>query len=166
MHRLILAIVLLVYLGAGCGWGYAAKSYPQVASPDDVLVIERNSAVPMVRAVEDPCAVSTFTVFLVEEGSRSIKDVNCGTGRTVSRSRKDIDRGEHRAFQAMNVPMGEWYLLVDPTPGVQRHRQVITNNQLLRLSRRYTFRYHHRMPDSGFMIYTFEGASPAPAIPR
>ena len=157
---------LLAGLCSGCGWGYAAKPYENARPDDNVRYVEAApspSAVVAKVVVEDPCAVESFTVFLIEEGSRTTKDVQCRTGQVLSQSRKDIDRGEYRAFQAMNVPMNEWYLLVDPNPGAQRHRQVITNAQLLRLTKRYALRYHHRMPDSGFMIYTYEGMNSASA---
>ena len=159
MTRFVLVAAVAAVLG-GCGWTYAAKPFPKNKPPSDVQVIEINAASPPTKSVlsaDDPCAVSTFTLFLVEEGSRTIKDLQCETGQTLSQSRKDIDLGEFRAFQAMNVPLGEWYLLVDPTNPEQMHKHVVTNEQLLRLTKRYTLRFHHRMPDSGFMIYTFEG---------
>jgi hypothetical protein len=165
MKRILILAVAMSLL-AGCGWSYAAKPFPKAKKTDDVQVYEINAANPVKKSVltaDDPCAVATFTLFLVEEGSRTIKDLQCGTGQTVSQSRKDIDLGEFRAFQAMNVPMGEWYLLVDPTNPEQLHKHVVTNDQLVRLTKRYTLRFHHRMPDSGFMIYTFEGTGPTSA---
>lgn len=162
MTRPILAAIAASML-VGCGWTYAAKPFPKNKTPDTVHIVELNAATPPRKSVllpEDACAVPTFTLFLVEEGSRTIKDLQCETGQTLSQSRKDIDLGEFRAFQAMNVPLGEWYLLVDPTNPEQLHKHVVTNEQLLRLTKRYTLRFHHRMPDSGFMIYTFEGTGP------
>ncbi len=159
----LVAVAASLCLLSGCGWSYAAKPFPKAKKADDVQVYEINAAVPVSKSVltaNDPCAVPTFTLFHVEEGSRTIKDLQCETGQTLSQSRKDIDLGEFRAFQAMNVPMGEWYLLVDPTNPEQLHKHVVTNEQLVRLTKRYTLRFHHRMPDSGFMIYTFEGTGP------
>lgn len=165
MKRILLAAVVIPFL-SGCGWSYAAKAYPKAKKVEDVKVIEINAAEHTPKSSispEDPCLVATITLFLVEEGSRTIKDLHCDSGQTVSQSRKDIDLGEFRAFQAMNVPLGEWYLLVDPDNAEQLHKHVITNAQLVRLTRRYKLRFHHRMPDSGFMIYTFAGSGASAA---
>ena len=152
-------VVILALAMTGCGWGYASKKFQGRKGKETVRIIQVDQVETPLDATmlhpEDPCAVRLFTVFLVEEGSRTIKDVSCKTGQTVSLSRKDIDNSQFRAFQAMNVPLGHWYLLVDPAHDDQIHKHVLTNAQLLRLNKRYAVSYHHRMPDSGFMIYTF-----------
>jgi hypothetical protein len=162
-------LTLCALAATGCGWGYAGQHVgpdpvqpapPEDAAPPTALADKAQVGAP---APEEPCPVKLFTLFKVEQGSRTIKDIQCDSGQILSLSRKDISADDLRGYVAMNVPLERWYLLVDPRQERQISDYALTNQQLMGLTRRYPFKFYHRMPDNGFIIYTLEDASPAPS---
>jgi hypothetical protein len=160
-----LAAPLLLASG-GCGWGYAAQTVrPEEGQPQPPQEVEPAKKTPLKAAQGEPlCPVKVFTVFRVEEGNRTTKDVGCDTGQTLSVSRKDITSDELRGYLALNVPAGRWYVIVDPKQQEQIQGFAITNAQLVGLTRRYPFKFYDRMPDTGLLIYLY-GESAGEVLP-
>jgi hypothetical protein len=138
---------------------------PEEGQPQPPQEVEPAKKTPLKAAQGEPlCPVKVFTVFRVEEGNRTTKDVGCDTGQTLSVSRKDITSDELRGYLALNVPAGRWYVIVDPKQQEQIQGFAITNAQLVGLTRRYPFKFYDRMPDTGLLIYLY-GESAGEVLP-
>lgn len=151
---------------SGCGWGYAAKKVKPLPeappAPEATPQPPPEQLPPQAQGVDERCPVRIFTLFKVEPGSRLIKDIGCDSGEVISLSKKDIGEDELRGYQAMNVPMEQWYILVDPAHQEQRHNYALTNQQFLKVSQKFPLKFYHRMPDNGFVIYVLNDAPPEP----
>ncbi|MEO1269307.1 MAG: hypothetical protein AAFX99_14480, partial [Myxococcota bacterium] len=126
--------------------------------PEEPVYLDPPGPSPEVLAAtqKDPCQLNSFMVFFVEENSRRTKEVQCETGRTINMSRAALTAAEFRTARMDNIPIGQWYVLVDPQ-GTQRAAPgAISNEELLGLSRVYELSYHQRQPSTGLILYLFE----------
>lgn len=155
--RPLLASLLLITLTA-CGWGYAAETYrPAHATQDNtrVIVVPPPATAPT-PPPPDPCDDPTFLVFRYEAAFKQTREVECATGRTLSLTRVDVTPEEVRAAQLQNLPVGQWYLLVNPrTEQPPIDPSLVSNTTLMGLSKRYTIKYFQQLANAQTIIYTF-----------
>ncbi|MBH22878.1 MAG: hypothetical protein CMH57_00190 [Myxococcales bacterium] len=152
-HGALLA-ALLTLLSA-CGWGYAGETYKQ--KPDETILVDPPKPPPAATQVNtDPCLARSFTVFFMDQNSRSAKEVQCDTGRTLNLTRSDMSEAEFRRARLDNIPIGQWYLLVDPRAPNRASPNAVSNDELLGLAQIYNLSYHQRQPSTGLILYLFE----------
>lgn len=156
LHRSALLLLSALAL-ASCGWGYAAETYRPVRPPEQtgrVVYIAPTTTAPVV-APPDPCANPTFLVFRIDTTFKQTREVDCTSGKTLSLTRVDINGDELRAAQLQNLPVGQWYMLVDPMSPQPLDRAAVSNTTLMGLSQRYGIKYFQKLASSSLIIYTF-----------
>lgn len=149
---------------SACGWGYAAETYhPKQTTPPTGQITYIAPPKPVVEE-KNPCEIDTFVVFRLDETFRQTKELSCSTGRVLSLTRAEITHEEFRAQQLANVPVSQWYLLVDPINTPPADRKAISNEQLLGLSKLYKVKYYQTLANSNLIIYSFTEATQGASI--
>jgi len=149
---------------AGCGWGYAAETYhPKQTTPPTGQITYVAPPKPVVEE-KNPCEIDTFIVFRLDETFRQTKEMSCSTGKVLSLTRAEITHEEFRAQQLTNIPVAQWYLLVDPINTSPNERKAITNEQLLGLSKLYQVKYYQALANSNLIIYSFTEATQGASV--
>ena len=156
--RTILTFCALSTLTA-CGWGYAGKTYKNQTEDykQQVVIVEEKTPPPPVVSNE-PCKTSTFTVHFLEEKHRSTKSIQCTTGQILSITRDNISTVELQRARIDNLPLKQWYLLVDPNFKGYRRPNTITNDELLGLKRLYNIEFFQRQSSTGLIVYLFKSS--------
>lgn len=160
---LLLVALLLGALAPACGWGYAAETYrPKTTAPPTGQITYVAPPKPVVEE-KNPCEIDTFMVFRMDEGFRQTREMSCSTGKILSLTRADITHEEFRSQQLANVPVAQWYVLVDPVNATPADRKAISNEQLLGLSRLYQLKYYQQLANTNLIIYSFTDPTPGAA---
>jgi len=161
LGRVLVLTCIVMGLGA-CGWGYANETYKAEGRKMEstTLLVTPAPTVNTEVVEKDPCEVGTFTLFMVEEGSKAVKQVRCETRQVLSLNRSDITESEYRNYRIKNVPVGKWYVLVDPQSKATTGGDTISNDNLLGVSKRYTLKYYEKLAGTQYIIYTLESDLP------
>ena len=148
----------LLVLSSACGWGYAAETYRPKSTNEPAGQVKYVRPEPTVNTEvvkKDPCEVQTFMLFHFDQQFRQTKEMACQTGKILSLTRNDMTNDDYRNLQMQNLPPGQWYVLVDPNNPTPADRKVISNDNLLGLSKVYQLKYFQKMANTGYIIYTF-----------
>ena len=154
-------------LAVGCGYSYAGNTADIEHVPDkDQEVIPTQTKAPTeektvtIRTnddIESPCGVEAFNVYYMESNRRMTKRIDCRSGTVLEMRSFKVSENDHRHHVSINLPTNAWYLLVDPTG---TRADYVSNDELLKLSKYYSVKYHDRVANSAYIVYTFLGRSP------
>lgn len=158
----LFTLVLFVTSLAGCGWGYAHETYKADGRKmeSETVVVTPAARINTEVVERDPCEVGTLTLFKVEERGRSVKQIRCETKQVVSLDRSEISESEYRDYRMKNVPVGKWYVLVDPHSTASKGGDTMSNDNLLGVSTKYALKYYEKLGGTEFLIYTLESDVP------
>mgnify|MGYP007022318845 CR=1 FL=1 len=165
MSRAVLWLCVLLALGVSqgaCAWQYAQEKIGDEQRPDpppkrvEVITPEVK---PPPKVDDNPCKVTTLVIFKLDAGKRIKRNLHCQSGKVMDETVESLSQEQERTFMAMNMPKQTWFLMVDSNGTAP---DTITNDQLLGLDKRYTLRFHQRVPDTGLIIYRFEDLMLAP----
>lgn len=100
-----------------------------------------------------PCGVETITLFYYTSSIRKTKSLDCASRTTANVEETAIASSAFDEARKAGLPEGSWYLLVDPKGA---RPDFLNNDQLLKISRRFTIEYFGRDSARDLLVYTFD----------
>lgn len=159
---------IVVWLLSGCAYGYAGKEGKRPAEreyepsvkvvtvkddPGDEAADDTEPPQPPPAEPESPCGTPTFEIFYYSGTTQVIKTIDCIKRTIVDVQRTPIAQDAYSRAQADGLPEESWYLLVDPRG---TRAGVLSNAQLLKLSRVFAIDYYGRDTGRDLLVYLYQ----------
>lgn len=163
-HSTLAYLLACGVLLSGCGYGYAGqegnrRSQREYKQSTRVITVREQPPEPVKPEPEpepepeSPCGTPTFDIFFYQASNQVKKTVDCERRAVVDTQQTPLAQASYASAREAGLPESTWYLLVDPKGQADG---VLTNAQLLKLSREFAIEYYGKESSRDLLVYLYQ----------